>query len=117
MKEVKVKRHELLKTLVTNRDCHAVEYTEAMMGYRRAVEKILKTTLEAWARGHNPDLYKARALTEPVSHQQEYETVIQMMEMAVDSVVVLDFKDFQQYVMDEWEWTDSFKLSSSTYKR
>ncbi len=46
---------------------------------------------------------------------KEYDRVIKMLEMSVDTQIELSSSEFQNYVMDDWAWSDNAKLSNSTY--
>lgn len=38
----------------------------------------------------------------PVSHEEQYEEVIQMLEMSVENEITLSKHEFQSYVQDKW---------------
>jgi hypothetical protein len=53
----------------------------------------------------------------PVPHDytKEYDRVIDRIETQLDSIVMLTDQEFNQYMRDEWDWTDRFMSSSSIY--
>ena len=124
MREVKVKRDDLLEALKKNRDSHMVEYVEACQGYRKkALAKIdsvfadLRGTVEQLKEGETIALISLSfGLDVPRSHERDYDQVIRMMEMSVDDVVTLKSDEFSCFVMDDWDWKQSFLANTSQYK-
>lgn len=54
----------------------------------------------------------------PAEHLDEYDTVIEMLEMDQEilvELIALTAQEFRQFVMDEWDWTDSFLSSNVGY--
>ena len=54
-------------------------------------------------------------LIAPENHVQDYIKILTMLEMSVDDVVSLTEVQFNQYVMDNWSWTNNFKHLNTTY--
>jgi len=54
-------------------------------------------------------------LPEPQDHTNDYDRVITMLEMSVDSVIELDDVAFDQYVMDNWSWKGDALATNSMY--
>lgn len=106
----------LIETLKGNRDKHIYEYNSSVIGYKEKIEETLKNALKKFKT--NNDIY-ARGLNivlnAPVSYQKEYDTIIEMLTYCTDKTIMLDRTAFQQYVMDEWHWKQSFNLTSSIY--
>ena len=63
--------------------------------------------------GHRIRLYVE--LKEPVDQTREYDRAIAMLEMSIGDEIVIDGKMFCQLVRDEWDWSDEFLLTNSTY--
>ncbi len=122
-REVKVKRDDLLKVLRENRDKHLKDYKEACEGYRElALQKIdsifaeLKSKIGALKEGQTIAVVGLHfGLDVPVSHEKAYDQIIRMMEMSVDSEIVLTASQFACFVMDDWEWKSEFEQSTAFY--
>jgi len=52
-------------------------------------------------------------VSQPVSHEKEYDTVIKNLELSTAEFVVLGQSDFNQYVLDEWVWKSTFTANNS----
>ncbi len=113
MREVKLNRENVLTRLRDNREKHAAIYAEAKDGYRAEVIRALTEALESASNGGKiitdiPD-------NSPVSMLGEYDTVIDMLEMAVDEEITLSQQEFKQYMRDEWPWKTTFLFSNAAY--
>lgn len=51
----------------------------------------------------------------PVSHERDYDRCIGMLELSLNDQIHLSSKDYQQYIMDEWDWKKDFVMCSGTY--
>jgi hypothetical protein len=111
--EFKVK--DLVTKLRSNRTLHVHEFKEAWTGYMKALEDKLSGALEEVKSGKDVDLYELR-LDKPHSHEKDYSRVIEVLEMTSADTVKLTLNEFDKYVRDNWEWTESFKMSSSAYR-
>jgi len=56
-------------------------------------------------------------LTAPENHIEDYIRVLRMLNMSVEDKITLSEVQFNQYVMDNWHWTRSFKTMSATYSK
>lgn len=114
--EVKVKRGDLLAKLKANRAKHAHDYKKAHEGWLVTIieeaEKLLKDAKE----GNLKDLRKIlNHVQPPESHDKDYALVISMLEMSADDVIEMNQIDFNQYVLDEWEWKQHWSASNTGY--
>lgn len=109
MHNVKVSRVDLLERVKKNRDQHKEQYEKAMEEYRLAVIVELEEWLEK-AKG-GKDVSRRTVLDKPEDHTDEYDRVIDMLEMSVDQEITLDANSFNQYVRDEWHWKERFGSS------
>lgn len=55
-------------------------------------------------------------LTTPEDHTKDYDRAIQMVEWSIEDTIELDTRQFQQLVMDEWEWKERFDTQIAAYK-
>ena len=46
---------------------------------------------------------------------KEYDQVIDMLDMSVDSEIELTHSEFRQYVRDEWGWSEMFNTTAVNY--
>lgn len=124
MREIKVKRDELLETIRKNRTAHIIDYKEACDGYRgKALQRIdeivgnLRGKINALKEGETIALMSVSfGLDVPVSHERDYDQVIKMLEMSVDDEISLKSDEFACYVMDDWDWKQVFLASNARYK-
>jgi hypothetical protein len=113
MKDVRVSKETLLGALKENREKHHSVFLEAQQGYRAAVITALDTMLTDAREGRMiRTLVELRA---PVDQTRAYERAIAMLEMSEDTVIVVTERDFQCYVLDEWEWKHDFCTTNSAY--
>jgi hypothetical protein len=111
---VTVRRDELLTTLKKNLEEHAREYMGAMEGFKVAYLKELETmAADARTRG---EFRRVVSEEEPPDHSKDYKRVIRMLEMATTPEISITEHEFARYVMDEWEWKDSFSTMSAKYR-
>jgi hypothetical protein len=115
MRSVKIKTSELLSVLKENRATHQSAYDEAMIGYREAVVKEIKSALKKAQANEDVD-HLIRAVR-PTSYIKSYDTVIRMLEMSSENVVEITMQEFNQYVEDNWHWKQEFSLTASTYRK
>jgi len=109
---IKVKKEELVNTLKENRLKHIKDFEEAKVAFQEDVVKELKTILR---NAKNGKIKTSIHFDEPSQHTDDYDTVIEMLEMSVDDEVYLTRNEFKQYVRDEWNWKDSFIATNSFY--
>jgi len=123
MREVKVRRSDLLEKIKANREKHIADYKEAVAGYKQAalaaiddgVAKLRKQVDEL-------DQDEVMALTPvyfelavPQSHAKDYDQVIAMLEMSVDEQLTIRSDEFAMYVMDDWQWKAAFERTKLSY--
>ncbi len=124
MRDVKVKRCELLEKVKENRQKHIAEYDEAVAGYKEAAIKAVDRALEK-LRQQIDDLQAGEVLqlaavsfdlAVPENHARDYDQVIAMLEMSVDDELTIRSDEFACYVMDDWDWKDHFLNVSRVYR-
>ncbi len=123
-REVKVKRDELLSVLQQNRERHIKEYHAACVGYRevalRRIEESFQEARDLVNRLKNGQTIAVGFrinLSVPVNYERAYNQIIRMMEMSVDSEIVLTASQFACFVMDDWEWKEEWASSNAQYMR
>ena len=123
MREVKVRKFDLLVKICANKEKHIKEYKEACEGYRQqALVKIDEVTkhlvhkVQSLKEGEYIGLASISfGLDVPQSHEKDYNQVIMMLEMSIDEEVTLKSDEFACYVMDDWDWQQNWKMSNSKY--
>lgn len=117
MNNVVVSKDELLKVLKENKEKHVQIYNDALEGVRVEYGKLLRKELKKLEDGK--EVKSSVTITMPVSHEEQYDEVIQMLEMSVEKEIELTRHEFQQYVQDKWisasekNLLRSYALSSS----
>jgi hypothetical protein len=124
MRDVKVKRQELLEKVRANRGKHITEYDEAVDGYKAAaiaeIERGMKKLRQQVQDLQGGEMIRLAAvafnLAVPENHAKDYDQVIAMLEMSVDDELSIRSDEFACYVMDDWDWKEHFVNVSNTYK-
>lgn len=114
MDNVTVEKSILIQELEKNYTAHKQEHQEAYEAWRTAKLIELKNWREALS--HSEEIPEHSTLMRPVSYAKEYERAIKMVKMSVDEQIYLTQRDFSRYIMDEWEWVDTFNSVNSFYK-
>lgn len=113
MQTVKVNAGDLLRTVRMNREAHRSLFLKAQEGYRAAVIAELDKMLSE-AREGKP-IRRGITLPEPVDRTRDYDRVIRMLEMTVNIEVELQSHEFDQYVLDNWDWSHLVSMTNSSY--
>lgn len=110
---ITVKKDELLAKLLANRKQHAAIVVEARKGYIEKAGVALMKRMEQLANGKIVAL--RFSLSVPTDHTDVYDTVIGMLNMAVEDELTLSPTEYRQLVEDEWDWTSSFLSNTAAY--
>lgn len=109
MKTVRVNKSELLEVLHENMKKHTIEYKESIKAYRVKAADLLNKELQKVINGKKFDT--RFDLVKPMSHEKDYDLIIKMVEMSVETIIELDQNEFNQLANDEWVWKSSFTSS------
>ncbi len=115
---VNVSRIALLEQLKKNLAIHKTDYIEALAGYKVKLIADLKATLTK-VESSTPEQVlnvSAVAFSRPISHEDDYNEIIDMMEVSVDEVINLDASSFKSYFKNEWSWSGGFNTQATMYK-
>lgn len=107
---------DLVTKLKKNRENHREIFLEAFEKYRESAIAELEKNLEEVKRGTG--IMRITRLVVPEDHTADYDCMIKMFEMTKNAgaeFVELDHNDFNQYVMDNWGWSDNFNSNASSY--
>lgn len=113
MKEVRVKRQQLLDVLRENRAKHRATFEKALAKYRERAIEHLEAALEDARAGRRIRTFIE--LVEPMDQTREYDRVIRQVEMDVRDELELNDSEFKCYVMDDWAWRQQFETSTQMY--
>ena len=113
MKKVRISKDKLLNKVEKNMNEHKLIYEEAMESWQTKVRLALSDALEKARSGEAfiTDL----DLDEPTSHIDQYENIIEMIKWEVSDVIELDQREFNQFILDKWDWQYSFLTTASSY--
>ena len=115
MKQVRVSKAKLLSILKTNRTDHREVFLQAQKTFRVVAIKALDEQLKAARKGRPFVLASLVRLEPPEDHTVDYDRSIQMLEMSVDSEIVVDEREFQNYVQDKWQWSRDWAANNMRY--
>lgn len=111
MKDVMVKRTELLEILKRNLDIHKDLYASAAEAFRSKyvleIDKMKQQAQENMFSMH-VDLQK------PENHCVDYEVAIKMLEMECRDEIELTDEEFAKFVLNKWRWITNFYSSFSS---
>ena len=117
MDTIRIEKNTLLKKLKENLEQHRLDYKEMVKDYFTLIKKIQRTNGKLIRSGNLANMVNLQGYpTRPTSYESEYIRAISMLEYSVDDVIELEAHQFQQLVMDEWGWKQSFTAVSSSYK-
>ena len=117
MRDVKVKRAELLEKVKTNREKHVSEYREAVVGYKKAAKAEVTRAMQRLHHSIEELEVGDCVLQVPENHAKDYDQVIEMLKMCVDDEITVRADEFACYVMDDWGWKEEFLEVTGAYKK
>lgn len=124
MNSIKMNRQELLKIVRDNKEKHEADFVETVADHAAAMIKIAEKNVRIalanrksvkaglHAKIVNPQGY----LNAPKSFAVEYGRAIRMLELSVEDVIDVEEDVFNQLVLDEWSWKNSFVGTQALYK-
>jgi hypothetical protein len=117
LKTVNIKKSDLLEIVSDNLASHKRDYTEAMAGWHeRIVDRYEAVLSDIRSGNYKQAIYPAVDLPMPESHEDDYMTILRMLELSADEIVELTYREFEQYVRDEWSWKESFTTTAGNYR-
>lgn len=113
MKTVRINKGDLVEKLTANRKNHRAQFEKAFEGYRQECIKLLTENLNLLKDGRNivVKFYEQA----PEDHTDDYDTILNMLNMSVDTSIELTHQEFQQYVEDNWNWRENWAASNMKY--
>jgi hypothetical protein len=117
MNAIKMKRLELLAIVVANKEKHVKEFNESVEDFKTLTLKIASDNVVAARTGDLKEFKKIKNTpTAPTSYEDSYKRAIRMLELSIEDVIEVEEDVFNQLVLDEWGWKNSFTTSSTMYK-
>lgn len=113
MQEVNIEKSVLLPIVISNREKHNQIYNAAVSGYWIKAEEVLNSKITQIQKQEKIDNYLN--LSFPENHEEDYNRVIQMVELSSDAILNLSQTEFSQYVRNNWNWRQSFLGTNSNY--
>lgn len=140
-RKINVNKEKLLTTLKENRVKHVAEYNEALANYREQfvakVENAVKNARASLTKEAKKLTDKVNNMTDkeileqrscvillphvmiempvPTSYEKHYDTIIAMFEVEELATVELSGTEFTCFILDEWDWSVSFKTVTTMY--
>lgn len=124
---VTVQKSVLLKKLESNRAKHLLNYEKAKTGYNKLLRRELETKIRVLdgpdagipygkIKGVTKEKDLARIVNQKPQHYLGYyDQAIEMLKFGEDTTVVLDAQQYQNYIRDDWDWSQSFTTSNTAY--
>ena len=109
----KVDKAELIEKIKANRNSHAKIVFKAQEVYRKRAIEELDARLAAAKKGKPFNLHIM--LPPPSSHLADYDRVLGLLGMSVESEVQITETEYSQYVLDDWGWSSEFTMTNSNY--
>jgi hypothetical protein len=103
----------ILERLKSNREEHLMIVREAQKGFREKLQAILENKLEDLKAGHEVNLHIGLHI--PSNHVDDFDRIIEMLEMCIDDDIKLNQDDFQCYIRNRWHWNTEFLASNRAY--
>lgn len=113
MNEARVDRLNLLEVIKKNRAKHKEIVDDVFTNYRKRVIEELDKALVLAKSGKQ--LITNIQLIQPMDMTETYDRAIGMLEMCLDESVSLDTDEYDNYVLDKWDWSRQFSSSSASY--
>lgn len=113
MDQVTVDVEKLIHQLEKNKENHKKLYEEALEGFTKDAEATFAKKLNEVRNGNLKNLWVT--LQAPQDNTKEYEVAIGMLKMHTNRTTLLTRKQYQNYVMDDWSWTDQWLTANCKY--
>lgn len=113
MDTVDVDKANLIATIRDNRDRHRSIFEKAQEVYREKMIEELDRALDDAKNGRK--IVRFINLPEPEDHTSDFDTALQMLEWEVGDTIELSRRDFQRYVLNQWEWAAGFAANTESY--
>ena len=108
---------EVLDKLEKNRRLHLKEYKESEIGFLIEAKALLAKALKHVKKLKSKNGIQSLSvhLGAPQCYDAEYATAITMMKYHTGKTITLDPTQVRQFLMDEWDWSGSFKEAHTNF--
>lgn len=113
MHQITVKKDDLIKIVEENRENHRGIYDKAVEAYHKTQQKWLDENIKKLKAGKEIVLYFG--FPTPEDHTKDYDRVLRMLELSIDTEVTLSEADVSMYVQDDWQWKNAWTTTNSAY--
>jgi len=119
MEKIKVNKLNLLEVLNKNRNQHIEDYKLAVEGYKilskKALQKKLKELKNLNDENYNEFSLYFSHIEKPVSHEDDFDTVIGMLNITIETDINISASEYKQYYLNEWQWKRDWYFSNTGY--
>jgi hypothetical protein len=115
MDDVKLNKEELLEKIRKNMETHQGIYETAVEEFNKQQIELLENMVTKAREGKPFDRLALSRLPVPENHMDDYKRAVRLLEMEVRKEIKLDERDFNRYVLDEWEWQRNFAANTQSY--
>jgi hypothetical protein len=115
VRDVQIKKEELLERLRLNRDAHRAVFEKAMDVYKVRMTELLESLIKRAKKKQVIPVAALYDLPMPEDHTNDYDVAIEMLEHEEREVLTLTQQEFKRYFRDEWEWEQSFLANTTSY--
>lgn len=137
---IRLSRQSLFEVVEKNKDIHANQFAEAYVGWKvqiiEQLEEDLKEQHRQYRRVLKDEKKKVAAAKErldrvqsgdfetdkpyfrtrcPEHHIKDYNGTLKKLELSLDKELELEQHEFNRFVMDEWEWKETFSSTHICY--
>lgn len=114
MNSIKVSIPALLDIVKKNRELHNTEYKEMIKEYKKELLIRVKKLLSI-IESQDVEFTHSVARSEPKNNTKDYDRIISMLSMTIDTEINLSEMEYEQYVLDNWSWSGNFAISKTAY--
>lgn len=111
---INVNRADLITKIKANKENHVIEYDKAVIAYKQEALRQLNALAISVAEGALD--IKLNLIT-PINNAKNYDKILEMFEWEINDTVVLEQREFIEYVQDETDFAVSAKFSNTAYSR
>lgn len=113
MRDIKVPVEKLREIVQQNRDNHRAIFDKVFGVYQERAETELARLMVDLKSGRNVRLMVT--LPAPEDHTEDYDRVLRMLDLSVDTTIALSEEDVAQYVQDDWSWKRQWNATNASY--
>lgn len=109
---VEVEKERLIKTIQEHKEKHVEEFKEAAEIYKKEAAKVLNKMKKDI---NNDKLDVHFHLRPPENRVDEYDKILAQLEWDKRDTLMLSQYEFNQYVLDEYNWRQQAGMSNAFY--